>query len=475
MVDRRPRVAGVILAAGAGSRFGGAKLLAAIDGAPILARVAESARAGGLEPLIVVVGPDLEEQGPALGLGSDELVGNPEPERGLSSSVRIALATAAAAEPPVEAVVVLLGDQPLVRPATIGRLVEALESAPQSIVAAVPRYAEGGSPNPVALRRAGFELAAETDGDRGLGPVLEAHRGVVIDVQLPGSNPDVDTTADLAAVAVLAWAERVRANREQVERFREAPDGPDFYAGVSSIFRDDPDRTGDPVLEALRARARPDDTWLDIGAGAGRYALPLARLVRDVIAVDPSPAMLDALREGMDEHGIDNVRAVEGRWPAALADLGRPPVADVSLIAHVSYDVEAIGPFVDAMELVTRRECLAVLMERSPASLAEGFWLPIHGEARIALPGLPAFVDLLAARGREPEVEILETRRRTWADRDEVLRHLRRQTWVEPGGEKDLRLQALVDERLVVNEDGSVELANAAPLTVGIAAWRPPR
>ncbi len=467
------RVAGVILAAGAGSRFGGAKLLARVDGAPILARVVETARAAGLDPLIVVVGPDLEEQGPALGIESGELIGNPEPERGLSSSVRIGLAAATAAEPAVEAAVVLLGDQPLVRAASIARLLEALEGAPEPIVATVARYADGGSPNPVALRRAGFDLATEADGDRGLGPVLEAHRDMAVTVELPGLNPDVDTAADLAAVAELAWAERVRANREQVERFREAPDGPDFYASVSAIFRDDPDRTGDPVLDALRSNVQPDDIWLDIGAGAGRYALPLARVVREVIALDPSPAMLGALGEGMAEHGIANVRRVEGRWPEALDALGPPPVADVSLIAHVSYDVEAIGSFVDAMERATRRTCLGVLMERSPASLADSFWPLVHGERRIALPGLPAFVDLLAARGREPVVEILETRRRTWTDRDEVLRHLRRQTWVEPGSPKDDRLGTLLDDALVSNDDGSVGLANAAPLTVGIVTWQP--
>ncbi|HSL98065.1 MAG TPA: NTP transferase domain-containing protein [Candidatus Deferrimicrobiaceae bacterium] len=473
MTDAQPRFAAVILAAGAGRRFGGAKLLARIDGAPILAHVVATARAAGLAPLLVAAGADLAEHAPALRIAPEELVVNPEPERGLSSSVRIGIAAATAAEPPVDGAVVLLGDQPLVRAAVIARLVAALEAAPTEVVAAVARYADGGSPNPVALRRAGFELAAEATGDRGLGPALEAHRGMVIEAEVPGGNPDVDRVDDLTAVAELAWAERVLANREQVERLREVADGPDFYATVSSIFRDDPDRTGDVVLDALRAMARPTDTWLDIGAGAGRYALPLARAVREVITLDPSPAMLAALREGMAEGGIENVRRVEGRWPDALELLGAPPVADVSLIAHVSYDVEAIWPFVDAMERATRRTCLAVLMERSPASLAEAFWPPVHGEPRIALPGLPAFVDLLIARGREPAVEILETRRRTWADRDEVLRHLRRQTWVEPGSAKDERLQWLVDESLVTNDDGSVELANAAPLTVGIAAWRP--
>ena len=125
------------------------------------------------------------------------------------------------------------------------------------------------------------------------------------------------------------------------------------------------------------------------------------------------------------------------------------------------------------MEQSTRRECLAVLMERSPASLAEAFWPPLHGEARIALPALPAFVDLLAARGLAPVVDMVETSRRLWSSRDELERFTRRQTWVAPGSAKDGRMLELLDDWLVPNADGSVDLAVAEPLRVGLVAWRP--
>ena len=462
------KAAGVILAAGAGTRFGGGKLFARIDGAPVLGHVVAAARGAGLDPLVVVLAPDGTAHATPFGLGQGEVIVNPEPGRGLSSSLQLGLAAAGAARPPVEAAVVLLGDQPLVRPETIRALLDALDGSAEDV--AVPRYADGGGANPVALRRPAFRLAAEVIGDRGLGPLLEVAGAHVREVDVAGANPDVDTAADLARLAEMAWADRVRRNREQVDRVREAPDGADFYASVSSIFRDDPDRTGDAVLDALRAHALPTDTWLDIGAGAGRYALPIARGVREVVAIDPSPSMLAALRDAMATFGIPNVRALEGRWP--LDDVGSIE-SDVSLIAHVGYDVEAFGSFLDAMERATRRTCLAVMMERTPASTAEPFWPPVHGEPRVALPALPALVDLLVARGRSPSVEIPETSRRRWASREELERFVRRQTWTEPGSAKDRRMVELLDAWLLTADDGSVELSVVEPLSIGVVAWSP--
>src|SRR5829696_17026 len=129
----------------------------------------------------------------------------------------------------------------------------------------------------------------------------------------PATYRDEMTTATAAELEAV-WAERVRSNREQVDRVREVPDR-DFYAPVSSLFVADPRRTDEEALEALLAEARPEDRWLDIGAGAGRYALPLALHVAEVIAVEPSVSMRNALRTGKSEHGLENLRLVGAAWP----------------------------------------------------------------------------------------------------------------------------------------------------------------
>lgn len=278
-------------------------------------------------------------------------------------------------------------------------------------------------------------------------------------------------TSRLARDLESAWAARVRGHHEQTARLRETPEGGDFYAPVSRHFVADPRRTDDEVLDRLLALALPDDTWLDIGAGAGRYALPLALRVREVTALDPSPAMLAALREQAAGQGIANVRTIEARWPMPAP--AAPPCADVVLIANLGYDVEEIGPFLDALEAAAGRLCVAVLADRQPSLPAHAFWPPVHGEERIGLPALGDFLGLLRARGRTPREARAPRQSRGYPSRDELLGWLRNQLFLEPGSARDSILAAELERRIVLHADGSVGLAAAAPLETGIVAWEP--
>jgi SAM-dependent methyltransferase len=267
------------------------------------------------------------------------------------------------------------------------------------------------------------------------------------------------------------WGSRVRANREQAERLREKVDR-DFYAPVTSMFVVDPRRADDPVLGALLSMASPDETWLDIGAGAGRYALPLALGVRRVIAVEPSPGMRRALRAGLREHGIGNVRVVAGTWPESIARLGRLPATDVSFIAHVGYDIEAIAPFLDAMEAAARDHCMAVLMDRSPGTAADPWWPVLHGEDRVALPALPELVAILTARGAATEIVRLAQPPRAFDSAEALASFLRRQLFIAEGGTKDRRLRAVIHERIAERGDAALLLGDG-PGSIGILTWRP--
>jgi len=266
--------------------------------------------------------------------------------------------------------------------------------------------------------------------------------------------------------ALAEWARRVRANREQAERVREGGPPRDFYAPVASAFKADPHRTGEPALDLLRSLVRPGESWLDIGAGGGRYALPLALVAGEVIAVEPSDGMLAVLHEGMAEHGIANVRIVQSTWPMADA-----PRADAALISHIGYDIEAIGPFLDAMEGSARRLCVAVLVSRSPAAVAAPFWPPIHKEEREQLPGLEEFLALQLARGRLCDVRILEREPMTYGDRDAPLGWLHQQLFIQEGGQKSGRLAAAVRD-LITERDGRWAVS-WEPVPLGVVSWRP--
>jgi hypothetical protein len=174
----------------------------------------------------------------------------------------------------------------------------------------------------------------------------------------------------------------------------------------------------------------------------------------------------------MTEHGIHNVRPVRARWPMD-PDAGSVPRADVALIAHLGYDVERIGEFLDAMEAAAGRLCVAVLAERVPSAPAGPFWPVVHAEERAELPALAEFLAILRSRRRAPAVTYAGRNRRDFASRDAVLAWLRNQLFVEPGSTADLRLVAELERRMVTSDDGGVRLVPATESRVAIASWAP--
>lgn len=250
-----------------------------------------------------------------------------------------------------------------------------------------------------------------------------------------------------------------------MERCREVADPADFYAPVAERFRHDPRRTDDAVLNQLVAIAEPKDAWLDIGAGGGRYALPIALAAHEVVAVDPSAAMLEVLRSAMRDAGIHNVRPIQGRWPLP----GYEGTADVALMAHVGYDIELIGPFLDAMDAAATRTCVAVMGEGAMTTVATLFWERIHTEPRIGLPALPELLALLMARGRLPEVQLEDRQPAAFDSAEDLLWMARRQLWVQPGSEKDRQLEQLV--RAAATERDGLWALDWSRSRIGIVSW----
>lgn len=195
---RRPdggrTVGGVLLAAGLGTRFeGGNKLLARLDGKPIVRRAAETLLASTVEETVVVLGHEAEAVGDALdGLGIASRV-NESYRDGQSTSV--AVGVDAARDRGWNGAVFALGDMPAVDPGTVDTLVTAYAAGDRTVLA--PEY-DGRRGNPVLFDSEHFDALADVTGDRGGRDIVEAS-GTLVAVDDPGVHRDVDRVRDLDA------------------------------------------------------------------------------------------------------------------------------------------------------------------------------------------------------------------------------------------------------------------------------------
>lgn len=196
------RVAGVLLAAGTGSRFGSAnKLLATIDGTPLVRLAARTLIEAGLTPLVAVVGYESDRVASALDGLPFEIVENPAYETGQATSVRAAVdaltdETGSDDGATVDAAVFALGDMPSVAPATVRTLVDVYTDS--SELTALAAAFEGRRGNPVLFDARHFAALADVSGDVGGREILLREAGsALVETGDPGVRRDVDTPRDL--------------------------------------------------------------------------------------------------------------------------------------------------------------------------------------------------------------------------------------------------------------------------------------
>jgi CTP:molybdopterin cytidylyltransferase MocA len=189
----RPTVAGVLLAAGEGSRLGRPKALIEIGGQSLASRGVMLLRAGGAAPVIVVTGAA------AVDLPDVVIAPNPDWRTGMGSSLAAGLSAVPA---DCTAAVLALVDQPLVGTAAVGRLIGAHAGGASVAVAC---YA-GRPRNPVLIGRQHWpEAVALAVGDVGARPFLRAHPELVTLVECgdTGRPDDIDTPEDLERIGAL--------------------------------------------------------------------------------------------------------------------------------------------------------------------------------------------------------------------------------------------------------------------------------
>ena len=181
----------IVPAAGKAERFGGGKLTAQIDGEPLLNHTLRSLLEGGVARVIVVMAPGAEF--PAVSMLQDArvtTVTNPDPSRGMFSSIQAGLA-AAGGDP----ILVLPADMPFVQSSTVAAVLAAAEKSGQI---ASPRF-NGRHGHPVALPARMRDEILRAPASSALAALLKTHVGeqLEIDVTDAGIRRDVDVRGDL--------------------------------------------------------------------------------------------------------------------------------------------------------------------------------------------------------------------------------------------------------------------------------------
>jgi molybdenum cofactor cytidylyltransferase len=185
-------VVGLVLAAGAGTRFGEeVKQLAPFRGRPLVTWPIAALREGGVEDVVVVLGAHADAV--AAAVDADTVVVEDWPD-GLSASLRAGVA--AAAERGAEAVMVVLGDQPLLSPAAIAKVLSARD--PDTSIAIRATY-DGRPGHPTLIESTMFPAITELHGDTGARDLLRGATFTICDTL--GSPADADTPDALARLA----------------------------------------------------------------------------------------------------------------------------------------------------------------------------------------------------------------------------------------------------------------------------------
>ena len=192
------RIAGIILAAGTGTRMGKLKQLLPFRGKPILACPLDQGSAAGLSPVILVLGHEAETVKKSIGKTKADILVNPDYAGGMASSV-VAGVRRLDAHPQVKGALFLLGDQPLVSRAVIRDIIKTAEKHPDRII--IPVF-QGKRGNPVYFGRCFFDDLKTLSGDTGGRSLFRQFPEAVLEVPVETDAilTDIDTPEDYNAL-----------------------------------------------------------------------------------------------------------------------------------------------------------------------------------------------------------------------------------------------------------------------------------
>ena len=268
--------------------------------------------------------------------------------------------------------------------------------------------------------------------------------------------------------AIAAWRRRVESHHAQSRAVMdESALSGDFWRSLAPSFRADPRRTDDEALNAISELAAGSRSLLDVGGGAGRFAVALALAGMAATVVDPSEAMLEQLREAAADAGADNVSAVRAEWEIADVE-----PADAVLCSHVVYGVAEIEPFLRKLIAHARRRVIMLSFVDSPQAAVSPLWQPVHGERRVDLPALPLLMNVLWEMEVYPSVRMLApSAPRAFESAEEAVDEFARRLFVGEDADARARLEAAAPRFLERAPDGGLRMVGAKAARQGVIWW----
>ena len=284
-------------------------------------------------------------------------------------------------------------------------------------------------------------------------------------------------TASVTAVEPIDYAERwrqiVEARREHMDVLyaRLGRTTASYWASRSDFFRPSARRQvgPDPFFSRMVELLTPEMTVLDVGAGGGRYAIPLAAHAREVVAVEPAEPMVQVMREEAERAGAGNLRVVQSDWQSAVVE-----PADVVICSHVIYPIADVEPFLTKLDEHAKQVCLLYLNAGQPPWEMQDLWLRFHDEPMRPQPTYIDAYNLLHQLGIYANVEIVSFQRRSFFREPTIeaaAERFRDTLILDTSPETTARLHSVLREVLVETEEGwqmPPRLAKAA-----IVWWTP--
>jgi SAM-dependent methyltransferase len=232
----------------------------------------------------------------------------------------------------------------------------------------------------------------------------------------------------------------------------------DYWDRRAASFARSTQSRVDDFLRILEPYLSPRKTLIDVGAGAGRFATPLAQRLEWVIAVEPS--------EGMRSHipPRDNMTVIASTWEDAEV-----APADLVICSHVMYGVEDPVSFIEKMERSARDRVFVVMRESDLPHPAAAIRKQLLGEGGPRLPRFSELFMLLLQMGITPDVDFFAYPSSTrYKDLDEALvdvRALYGEGWGDAAGRS-----ALQD---LLRPEGGELVFDGGTVRSGVAHWMP--